>query len=347
MVKEGILFAIGNPLLDISAEVTAEFLKKYGLEPNNAILAEDKHKGMYDDMVTNFKVEYVPGGATLNTVRTAQWIMGIPRSVSFVGCIGKDKYGQILEDMANRAGVATHFQYNETENTGTCAVLLTGMNRSLCAYLGAANHLSVDHLRKPEVQALMEKAQFYYMSGFPLTVTPEGMLEVAKFACERNRLFCMNLSAPFLCTVFKEQMMKVLPYVDILFGNESEAEAFSNEHGWNTKDMKVIAEKLAQLPKQNGARARVVVLTHGALPTVVYRNGEVKEYDIVHIKQEDIVDTNGAGDAFVGGFMAELVQGACIDTCIRCANYAANFIIQRSGCTLPERNTYSEHKIAF
>ena len=59
------------------------------------------------------------------------------------------------------------------------------------------------------------------------------------------------------------------------------------------------------------------------------------------------MDTNGAGDAFVGGFMAELVQGAPIDTCIRCANYAANFIIQTSGCTLPERNTYSEHKIAF
>ena len=30
-------------------------------------------------------------------------------------------------------------------------------------------------------------------------------------------------------------------------------------------------------------------------------DGEVKEYPIVAIDQEDIVDTNGAGDAFVGG----------------------------------------------
>lgn len=31
----------------------------------------------------------------------------------------------------------------------------------------------------------------------------------------------MNLSAPFLCQVFKKPMMEALPYVDILFGNES------------------------------------------------------------------------------------------------------------------------------
>lgn len=44
-------------------------------------------------------------------------------------------------------------------------------HRSLCAYLAAANHFTVDHLKKPEVRALMEKAQYYYMSvsNFPLT----------------------------------------------------------------------------------------------------------------------------------------------------------------------------------
>ena len=31
----------------------------------------------------------------------------------------------------------------------------------------------------------------------------------------------MNLSAPFLCQFFKEPMMNAMPYVDLLFGNES------------------------------------------------------------------------------------------------------------------------------
>jgi adenosine kinase len=48
------------------------------------------------------------------------------------------------------------------------------------------------------------------------------------------------------------------------------------------------------------------------------------------------VDTNGAGDAFVGGFLAQHVQGAPLDQAVRCGIWAATHIIQRSGCTLPE-----------
>ena len=32
-----------------------------------------------------------------------------------------------------------------------------------------------------------------------------------------------------------------------------------------------------------------------------FADGKVTEYPIIPIKEEDIVDTNGAGDAFVGG----------------------------------------------
>jgi adenosine kinase len=347
---EGILFAYGNPLLDISADVDAKFLEKYDLDANNAILAEDKHKTMYDDMTASFdKVEYVPGGATQNTIRVAQWLIGIPEATTFIGCIGKDKYGKILEDKTKEAGVCVRYQYHDKEPTGTCAVLLTdqGKNRSLCAYLAAANEFTKDHLEKPEVNALMEKAQFYYCAGFPLTVSPPSMLHIARYASSQDRLFMMNLSAPFLCQFFKDPMMEIMPYVDVLFGNESEAEAFSETHNYGTKDLKEIALKLARFPKENGSRARMVVLTHGALPTIIVQNGEVKEFPVIPIKPEDIVDTNGAGDAYVGGFLAEFVQGRSLEESVRCGNYAANFIIQKSGCSLPIASSYNEHSACF
>ena len=62
--------------------------------------------------------------------------------------------------------------------------------------------------------------------GFPMTVCPDAMLEVAKFAAAHDRLFTMNLSAPFLCTTFSKELMSLLPYVDILFGNELVGEIF-------------------------------------------------------------------------------------------------------------------------
>jgi len=343
-IREGILFALGNPLLDISAEVTDEFLKKYDLKANDAILAEEKHREMYEDIVANFPVEYVPGGATQNTIRVAQWLIGIPNATTFMGCIGKDdKFGKILEERAQAAGVNVKYQYTDKEPTGTCAVLITdgGKNRSLCAYLAAANCFTKDHLDKPENKELIEKAAFYYISSFPLTVCPEAMLAIAQHASENNKTFMMNLSAPFLCTAFKEPMMQLMPYVDILFGNESEALTFAKEHKFKTEDIKQIARKLSALPKENGSRARTVIITQGSDPTIVMHNGEITEYPVIHLESKDIVDTNGAGDAFVGGFLAQFVQGRSLNESICCGNYAANLIIQRSGCLLPEKCTFT------
>ncbi|KAI0224208.1 Adenosine kinase 1 [Lamellibrachia satsuma] len=340
MPREGILFAYGNPLLDISAEVDESFLGTYGLKANDAILADDKHKTLYNDLVEKFQVDYAPGGATQNTIRIAQWMIGIPRATTFMGCIGKDKFGQILEERTKAAGVRVTYQYHDTEPTGTCAVLITGKDRSLVAYLAAANLFSKAHLDLPENQELLQKAEFYYSSSFPLTVCPEAMLDIAKHSAANDKSFSMNLSAPFLCSVFKKPMLELMPYVDILFGNESEAVAFADANDFGTKDIPDIAKRIASMPKQNGRAGRIVIITQGADPTLVYREGTLSSYPVIHIKKEEIVDTNGAGDAFVGGFLAHLVQGDDIETCIRAANYAANLIIQRSGCTYPEKPTF-------
>lgn len=39
---EGILLGCGNPLLDIQVQVSTNFLEKWGLKENDAILADDR-----------------------------------------------------------------------------------------------------------------------------------------------------------------------------------------------------------------------------------------------------------------------------------------------------------------
>ena len=53
-------------------KVTTAYLEKYQLESNHQILAEEKHLKMYQEIVDLFPVEYLPGGATLNTMRIAK-----------------------------------------------------------------------------------------------------------------------------------------------------------------------------------------------------------------------------------------------------------------------------------
>lgn len=335
---------MGNPLLDISVtlEENDKFLEEFGLKSNDAILAEDKHVPMYKKMVEKYKnIEYIPGGATQNSIKIAQWLLQKKNATTYMGSVGKDEFGKILEDKTNDLGVRTRYQEHDDKDTGTCAVIVNGSNRSLCAYLAAANHFSKTHLDDPKNWALVDDAKFYYIAGFFLTVSPESIMEVAKHACKNNKTFMMNLSAPFLCQFFKEPQLKALPYVDILFGNETEFLTFAKEQKMETEDLKEIGLKAAAMQKVNDKRSRMVVITQGADSTIVVKDGKVTEYPIIPVKKEDLVDTNGAGDAFVGGFLAQLVQEKGIEECIKCGNYAANVIIQRSGCTFPEKPEFT------
>jgi len=161
-------------------------------------------------------------------------------------------------------------------------------------------------------------------------------MKLAVHAAEHNKLFCMNLSATFISQFYKEPLMASAPYWDVLFGNDDEATTFANQNGFGTTDILEIALKITQMPKVNQKRSRVVIITRGAHGTIVARDGQVKEHPILKIAPEKIVDTNGAGDAFVGGFLSQLVQGKTIEDCLRGGHFSASVIIQHPGCTFPK-----------
>ncbi len=112
---------------------------------------------------------------------------------------------------------------------------------------------------------------FLFQQGFFLTVSPDSIMDIAKQACQNNKMFMMNLSAPFLSQFFKEPMMKAFPYVDLLFGNETEAQTFAKEQNLKASNgaMIDIALEIASLPKENKLRTRVVVITQGKDDVIV------------------------------------------------------------------------------
>ena len=66
--------------------------------------------------------------------------------------------------------------------------------------------------------------------------------------------------------------------------------------------------QISRAPKASGARPRTVVITQGADPTVVAAYGRIAKYPVTRVPADKLVDTNGAGDAFVGGFLSQLVS---------------------------------------
>ncbi|KAI8993168.1 Ribokinase-like protein [Pilobolus umbonatus] len=330
------LLAMENPLLDIQCKPSEELLKKYNLKSNDAILADASHQSLYKEIVDKYDVAYVAGGAAQNTARGAQYFLP-PKSTVYMGCVSDDQFAKTMKEAAEADGLTTNYEITKAAPTGTCAVLLTGHDRSLVANLAAAEKFSAAFLQKAENWKLVEEAQYYYMGSFFLT--HDGGYESAKLtsqhASDNNKTFALNLSAPFLSQFFKERLDSVIKNTDILFGNEDEARTYSQQAGWNTDNVEEIAKKLSQLPKGN-SKPRIVVITQGADSTVAAIGTSATVYPVIKVAASDIVDTNGAGDGFCGGFMGLYASGVHdVARCVAAGHYLANLVIKSIGPTYP------------
>lgn len=118
--------------------------------------------------------------------------------------------------------------------------------------------------------------------------------------------------------------------------------AFAREQKFGTEDLKEIAHKICALPKLNKNRSRIVVITQGHNPVLLAHDGNITEFEVKLLKPEEVVDTNGAGDAFVGGFLAQLVMKKSLSTCVKSGIWAARHIIQKSGCTFEGKPNFIE-----
>ncbi|KAK8754321.1 hypothetical protein OTU49_015596 [Cherax quadricarinatus] len=85
----------------------------------------------------------------------------------------------------------------------------------------------------------------------------------------------------------------------------------------------------------SGRKQKLVVVTKGPSPLLYVHNHEVRERPVPPISPKGIVDTTGAGDSFVGGFLAALSTGQPIDKCLDCGTWTAQKLLQQKGCTLP------------
>ena len=333
------LLGIGNPLLDIMATVDQEFLDKYNLQPSAAILAEEKHMSIYGEMVAKDPT-YVAGGSTANSIRFASWMLqDTPASVSFMGSVGDDESAAKLRAANAAVGIETHYMTDAAAATGRCAVCVLDKERTMVTDLAAANSFKMAHLDTERAGELVDAASVVYMAGFFLTVSAESAMRIAGDA---SNVFMANLSAEFLVQVppLLESVKAIVPHVDVLFANEHEAAAWAAAQGWGGDSLEEVARKTAALPKTGGRKERIVVFTQGAESTIVAVGGAVSVHAVPKVEADEIVDVNGAGDAFVGGFVAKWVATAGepdLAACVETGHYAAGECIRRKGATVPEK----------
>ena len=162
LLSENVLLGMGNPLLDISATVKPELLTKHNLKANDAILTEEEQ--IFNDLVGEYKVDYIAGGATQNSIRVAQWILSKPNVTSYMGCVGDDDNSKKLEEKAKEAGVNVRYLQKNLPLLSVSQRVIRGGGYFVIVFLFCPKW-STYSAKQNELPTLLSKTRHFILLG--------------------------------------------------------------------------------------------------------------------------------------------------------------------------------------
>lgn len=240
--------------------------------------------------------------------------------VKMIGCVGRDQFGEDLIEHLNGEGIDTSsVQQHDDVRTGVATIIVetTGENRIL-VYPGANGKVSADQVTTKS----LEGSRFVLLQNeIPLETT----LSALRLAHNSGKATVWNPSP------LPEVSEEIWQYVDYLIVNEGEAAVIT---GMNVENVGQAKEAVIALLSM-GVRVAIVTLGHNGS---VYGNS--KE-NIVHCAATKVspVDTTGAGDTFLGAFVAALCEKRSIDESVSYASRASAIAVTRAGAgsSIPKR----------
>ena len=226
----------------------------------------------------------------------------------------------------------------DTVGTGTCVCLIHDDKRSLVASPDAGNAYSPDFISQSVIDAI-RSSSIIYITGFFVACCPAAVARILAHCSADGPRVMFNFSAGFVGAGFggfiKECILKQCEWV---IGNVEEVAAFL---GADRKDKDQLTELQALAPESS------IIITDGPAPVRYYDHRVRQRFDvpIPAVPKEEIVDTNGAGDGFVGGLLASfLAPNYTAESAVRAGSNVAAFIIRHSGIQLPTRSALGQPK---
>jgi sugar/nucleoside kinase (ribokinase family) len=239
-----------------------------------------------------------PGGSGANQ---AAWLGHLGAAVRFVARVGAADVA--AQSQALRAfGVTPHLAADPSLPTGRLVTLLDADGeRSFLTDRAANTRLCAADL--PE--ALLDGVRLLHISGYSLFSDGPRAAVLAFATAARRRGIAVTLdaaSAGFLREVGAARFLDWVAGTEILFANADEAAALTG-----------LADAAAQLAALSG-HFSLVVLKQGAGGAVALQRGGAPVACPSPIVAA--IDTTGAGDAFLAGFLFARLQGREVAGCL-------------------------------
>ncbi|WP_370962111.1 sugar kinase [Amycolatopsis sp. cg9] len=268
------------------------------------------------------------GGAESN-VAIALARLDVP--CTWISRVGDDALGALVVKEIRGEGVDVVVRRDEAAPTGMMLKELRGGRPWRVRYYrrdSAASRLSPDDVD----EALIASAAVLHLTGITPALGPGPLAAVERaIAVARAHGTLVSFDVNHRRSLWPDDvaasvLARLAAAADLVFAGPAEA-TLVLEGRWPSSDEATVVEGSALATRLASHGPATAVVKLGALGAVARDGGET-----IHVgaRAVEVVDTVGAGDAFVGGYLAELASGRSVRECLATATALGTAV-----CTVP------------
>ncbi|HCY42437.1 MAG TPA: carbohydrate kinase [Prolixibacteraceae bacterium] len=259
-----------------------------------------------------------PGGAPMNV---ALHLNRIGQKVSISSKVGNDDQGKKLLAFLEDSGLKTDLI--QTDETLPTSEVLVHLNESNNATYEICEPVAWDNLILTDSLLSQAKTSGLIIYGTLASRNPETRNTILQLL-ENDvvKLIDVNLRQPYDTREIVEQLILKS---DIVKLNDEELGVFGQWYNKHKHDEKSLVKWFAE-----EYNSKMVIVTKGDKGALLYSDGEFYEHPGFKV---DAVDTVGAGDAFLAGFIAALLEGKTNDKALEFACATGAFVASKAGAT--------------
>lgn len=226
--------------------------------------------------------EAFPGG---NPVNVAVYTVRLGGEASYTGVVGEDAYGTLMKESVRKKGVDISHVKTLPGKTAVTHVEIRDGERILGDYdegVMADFKLDEDDIR--------------FLGTHDMVVS--GIWGMVEKDLEKIKAGGARIAFDF-ATKYESPVIDIaIPHVDYAF------------FAWDDEDEDALRKFMMKMYEKGPG---VVIVTRGDRGSIAYDGETFTEYGIVPCK---VVDTMGAGDSFIAGFLFGILQGKALKECM-------------------------------
>lgn len=307
------IMGVGAPIMDVLIPVEEEFLSTINIKKGDSgVITLEELKRIMSYNTSNITIK--TGGSCSNTLK-ALAKLGHPSYL--YGMIGRDEMADLYLSYILPLGITPKFLESSTPTAIVASLVTPDGERTMSAYSGASKELSGDLIS----ESMFHGAKIVHIEGYAFY--NDQLVEKAAQAAKSNgAIVSLDLGCANIVVENKEELKSIIQkYIGIVFANENEARTLSGY-----EDLEKACQYIHQW-------CPCVVVLAGKEGCYIGSDNQVSHYSTTPV---NAIDTTGAGDVFISGFLHGILNGYPLKHCARIGNILGGVIVQHVGAEIPE-----------